>query len=68
MLRGKLRQNFYDDTGHLAESFIAAPNSDIIGFSVDLGRWYNSESLESGTVILEFKDGRYEGREEDIKK
>ena len=67
VLRGKLRQNFYDDAGHLTESFIAAPNSDIMGFSVELGRWHNSESLASGTVILECKDGKYEPLgEEDI--
>lgn len=67
VLRGKLRQNFYDDAGHLTESFIAAPNSDIMGFSVELGRWHNSESLASSTVILECKDGKYEPfGEEDI--
>ena len=60
VLRGKLRQNFYDDAGHLTESFIAAPNSDIMGFSVELGRWHNSESLASGAVILECKNGKYE--------
>ena len=67
MLRGKLRQNFYDDAGHLTESFIVAPNSDIMGFSVELGRWHNSESLAYGTGILECKDGKYEPLgEEDI--
>lgn len=67
VLRGKLRQNFYDEAGHLTESFIAAPNSDIMGFNVELGRWHNSESLASGTVILECKDGKYEPLgEEDI--
>lgn len=60
VLRGKLRQNFYDEAGHLTESFIAAPNSDIMGFNVELGRWHNSESLASGTVILECKNGKYE--------
>lgn len=67
VLRGKLRQNFYDDAGYPTESFIAAPDSDIMGFSVELGRWHNSESLASGTVILECKDGKYEPLgEEDI--
>ena len=67
ILRGRVRQNFYDDADHLTESFIAAPNFDIMGFSVELGRWHNSESLASGTVILECKDGKYEPLgEEDI--
>lgn len=69
VLRGRVRQNFYDEAGRLAESFVAAPCTEIAGFSVELGRWHNSESLESGTVILESKDGKYEPiKEEDILK
>lgn len=60
VLRGRFRLNFYDDRGHLTESFIAAPGTDISCFSVEAGRWHNSESLESGTVILECKDGAFE--------
>lgn len=67
VLRGRLRQNFYDDAGQLVESFVVEPGSDVMGFSVEAGRWHNSESLESGTVILECKDGKYEPLgEEDI--
>ena len=60
VLRGKIRQNFYDEAGQLVESFVAGPCSAVEGFSVELGRWHNTECLESGTVILECKDGRYE--------
>ena len=60
VLRGKIRQNFYDENGQLTESFEASAESEIAGFSVELGRWHNTECLESGTVILECKDGRYE--------
>lgn len=67
VLRGKIRQNFYDEAGLLVESIIVAPCADVMGFSVELGRWHNTECLESGTVILECKDGRYEAlAEEDI--
>ena len=69
VLRGKIRQNFYDEAGQLVESFVTGPCSDVMGFSVELGRWHNTECLESGTVILECKDGRYEALgEEDILK
>ena len=57
VLRGKIKQNFYDEAGQLVESFIVSPCSDMMGFSVELGRWHNTECLESGTVILECKDG-----------
>lgn len=67
VLRGKIKQNFYDEAGQLVESFIVDPCSDVMGFSVELGRWHNTECLESGTVILECKDGKYEAlKEEDI--
>lgn len=48
VLRGKIRQNFYDEAGILVESFVAAPCSDVMGFSVDFARWHNTESLKSG--------------------
>ena len=67
VFRGKIKQNFYDEVGQLVESFIVGPCSDVMGFSVELGRWHNTECLESGTVILECKDGKYEAlKEEDI--
>ena len=67
VLRGKIKQNFYDEAGQLVESFIVNPCSDVKGFSVELGRWHNTECLESGTVILECKEGKYEAlSKEDI--
>ena len=75
VLRGKIRQNIYDENGQLTESFEVSAGSSstgspqVVGFSVELGRWHNTECLVSGTVILECKDGRYEPlSEEDILK
>ena len=75
VLRGKIRQNFYDENGQLTESFEVSAGSSstgspqVVGFSVELARWHNTECLESGTVILECKDGKYEALgEEDILK
>ena len=59
MLRGKGRWNYYDDNGNLTESFIVSADGDIRGVSVPKGQWHNCESLESGTVILECKDGAW---------
>ena len=59
MLRGKGKWNYYDDEGNLTESFVVAADGDIRGISVPQGLWHNSESLESGTVILECKDGAW---------
>ena len=59
VLRGKVRQNFYDENGQLTESFEVSAGSgstgspQVVGFSVELGRWHNTECMDSGTVILE---------------
>ena len=69
MLRGKGKWNYYDDNGNLTESFVVSADGDIRGISVPKGQWHNCESLESGTVILECKDGVWEPlAEEDILK
>ena len=64
VLRGKLRQKFYDENGQLTESFEVAAGSNstsspqAVGFSVELGRWHNTDCLESGTVKLECMEGK----------
>lgn len=58
MLRGKGRWNYYDDNGNLTDSFLVSADSNIKGISVPKGQW-NTECLESGTVILECKDGKW---------
>lgn len=69
MLRGKGKWNYYDDNGNLTESFVISADGDIKGISVPKGQWHNCESLESGTVILECKDGAWEPlAEEDVLK
>lgn len=59
-LRGKCVQHIYDDSGIRVESIYMQPNSDVVGMSVGVGQWHRLESLESGTIILQCKDGKYE--------
>ncbi len=59
VIRGTVRQNFYDDNGVLTESFVVEAKGDVPFFVVPIGVWHNSESLESGTIIFEAKDGPY---------
>lgn len=59
VLRGRVRQRYYDTQGNVTDSFELAPLSNIVGMSVPVGQWHALESLESGTVILETKDGAY---------
>lgn len=67
VLRGKVKWLYYNDKGEITDTFIVAPNSDLIGLSVPIGQWHSLESLESGSVILETKDGLWEAmKEEDM--
>lgn len=59
-LRGRFVEEFYDDFGALVESFEVAAGSSLCALSIPAGVWHTLRSLESGTVILEVKDGRYE--------
>lgn len=60
ILRGRGRWNFYDDEGNNTESTVLDANGEVRALSVPKGQWHKTESLESGTVILECKDGAYE--------
>ena len=60
ILRGRATQEFYDDEGHVTERVTIAPGSKCVGMTVAKGRWHKLICHESGTVILECKDGAYE--------
>lgn len=59
-LRGHLREIYYDDNGKVTETIDLAPASDCVALNIPAGQWHTVEVLESGTVILEMKDGAYE--------
>lgn len=60
VLRGKVKWVYYNDNKEVTDTFIVAPGSDLVGLSVPIGQWHSLECLESGTVIIESKDGAYE--------
>ena len=69
ILRGSATQYFYDDEGNVTETYTIKAGSPDCGMQVELGRWHHLESLETGTVIFEAKDGPYEPMsEEDVLK
>ena len=59
-LRGRLQEVFYNDAGEETEVIELAPGSDCVALNIPIGQWHTVEVLESGTVILECKDGAYE--------
>lgn len=65
LLRGKIRWHFYDDAGKETESVLLDANGDVRCINVEKARWHSLECLESGSVLLESKDGKFEPLRED---
>ena len=67
VLRGKVKWLYYNDKGELTDTILVEAGGDICGLNVPMGQWHSLECLESGSVILETKDGAWEAmREEDV--
>ncbi len=67
-LRGRLVWEFYDELERACtETIELSPNGSIVALNVPQGQWHTVRALESGSVIMEVKDGKYEPQgEEDI--
>ena len=59
-LRGRLQEVFYNEAGEETEVIELAPNGPVVALNIPIGQWHTVRVLESGTVILECKDGKYE--------
>lgn len=60
-LRGRLVEEFYDDLGRMCEEAIElSSNGPVVALNIPIGQWHTVHALESGTVIMEVKDGPYE--------
>ncbi|MBD5584095.1 MAG: WbuC family cupin fold metalloprotein [Clostridia bacterium] len=67
ILRGKAVEIFYDYAGYETERILMDADGECRGCDIPMGTWHRIESLESGTVIFEAKDGPYAPlTEEDI--
>ncbi len=67
-LRGRIIAELYDELDRICEEAIElTPNGQIVAVNISAGQWHTARAVESGTVIMEFKDGPYEPqRDEDI--
>ncbi len=59
VLKGRLRLTIHDDQGEIIESYELSPLLGRYGANIPAGSWHSLECLESGTVILEVKEGPY---------
>ena len=56
-VRGHFEEYLYDSEGRLTATIDMRPGGNIV--NVPAGQWHNLRCLESGTVLLEAKDGKY---------
>jgi cupin fold WbuC family metalloprotein len=60
-LRGRLVEEFYDELERVCtERIELSPGGPIVALNIPAGQWHTVQALESGTVILEMKTGKYE--------
>ena len=69
-IRGRLVEEYYDDLEKTCtERIELSPNGPVVALNIPAGQWHTVQAIESGTVILEMKNGRYEPlSDEDILK
>ena len=60
VLRGSLVEEYYDDERNCIASYEMSAFGPIMALNIPAGTWHTLRALESGTVILEMKDGAYE--------
>lgn len=60
-LRGRLVEEYYDELERTCtERIELSPNGPVVALNIPAGQWHTVQALESGTVILEMKNGKYE--------
>ena len=60
VLRGRVVEEYYSSAGVLEASYELAAGGPVFALNIPAGQWHTLRALESGTVILEMKDGAYE--------
>ncbi len=60
-LRGKVVEEFYDELERICtDSIVLTPNGPNVAVNIPAGQWHSIRAVESGSVVLAVKDGRYE--------
>lgn len=60
LLQGRLRVLIYNDNKEVVEDVVLDNFIGNIGYHIPKGAWHKVESLESGTVLFETREGPYE--------
>lgn len=65
VLKGKVRSTTYNDDGSVIESVVLCAKEGRFGVDIPKGVWHKLESLESGSVVFECKEGPFVPHEEE---
>ena len=60
VIRGSIKETYFDENGNVTETIEVNANGPIYGINIPKGQWHTLEALESDTIIMETKDGKYE--------
>lgn len=59
LIRGKLKVEIFNDQKEVIETCILDKAIDNIGYHIEKGKWHCVQSLESGTILFETREGPY---------
>lgn len=62
-VRGHFEEYFYDENGVLTDTIDMVPGGAVL--NIEKGQWHSLKCLESGTILLEAKDGAYRPLDDD---
>ena len=65
VLRGRVRSTTFNDDGSIIDSVVLSLKDGLCGVDIPKGVWHKLESLESGSVVFECKEGPFVPHEED---
>lgn len=65
LLRGKVKVTIHNDDGSIKDSVVLNPKEGLYGVDIPKGVWHKIESLESGSVFFECKEGPFVPHEAD---
>lgn len=60
-IRGRVVEEFYDELERICkDSIVLTPNGPNVAVNIPAGQWHSIRAVESGSVVLSCKDGKYE--------
>ena len=60
-LRGRIGEEYYDDLEPICtEAIELCVNGSVVALNIPIGQWHTLRALESGSVVLQTKNGAYE--------